>query len=48
MFRIFRHYLSWHALFLTVADLTILVVASFAGWLTPPLGATPPLVRLVA
>ena len=41
MFRIFRHYLSRHIFFLTLADLIILVVAGSAGWLTPLLGLPP-------
>ena len=41
MFRIFRHYLSRHIFFLTLADLIILVVAGSAGWLTPNLGLPP-------
>ncbi len=41
MFRIFRHYLSLHVFFLILSDLIILVVAGFAGLLTPVLGVPP-------
>ncbi len=41
MFRIFRHYLSWHVFFLILADLIILVIAGFSGLLTPLLGLFP-------
>ncbi len=38
MVRVFRHYLSWHVVLLTLADLIILVGAGYAGRLTPLLG----------
>ena len=41
MFRIFRHYLSSHVLFLALADVIILLGAGYAPRLTPLLGLPP-------
>jgi sugar transferase (PEP-CTERM system associated) len=41
MLRVFRHYLSLHVLFLSLADLIILLVAGYVGRLTPLLGLPP-------
>ncbi len=41
MLRNFRHYLTRHIFILTLYDLIILVVAAFAGLLTPLLGLPP-------
>ncbi len=41
MVRVFRHYLSWHVVLLTLADLIILVGAGYAGRLTPLFGLPP-------
>ena len=41
MLRVFRHYLSWHVLVLTLADVIILLGAAYAGRLAPVVGLSP-------